>query len=104
MIAWLIFAAEDFAFDVVQQFAGQAVWKAFRGRHTLEDAVDKQLDSFTVKLMGNVAKLLNSPLKADFDGCGPMMPKALAKRGAEVGKMASKRSIVIAGALLERCQ
>jgi len=95
------FLSQDFAFNVEQNFAGQAVWKAFRGRHTLENAIDKQVDSFLVKLVSDFAKLLNSALQTIFDRCSLMLPKALAKFGAKIWKMASKSSIVIPGALLE---
>lgn len=78
--------------------------KAFRNRHTLEDAVDKQVDSFIVKLIRNVAKFLNFALKTVFDGCSLMLPKALAKLGAEIGEMASERSVVMPSTLLECSQ
>jgi hypothetical protein len=74
-------ARNDFAFDVGKQFAGETVWNAFRGRQTLQDAVDKQLDSFVVKFVSDVTKVSNSALQTIFDRSSPVLATALAKLG-----------------------
>ena len=103
-VTCFIFATEDFAFNVEQEFAGQAVFKALRARHALEDAVDKQIDSSLVKLICDVAKFVNLALKTVLDCCNLVSLKSLAEFGAEIGEMALKRSIVIPGAPPEGCQ
>jgi hypothetical protein len=54
-----LFSGEYLPFDVEQEFAGQAVVETFRDRHALQNAVNKEVDALSVKLVSDLSKLCN---------------------------------------------
>ena len=87
--------------DIKQEIASQAVIHAPRLGHALQDAEDKKVDSFTVKLIGDFAELGDFIVQAFSNGQGAVLSGALTKSFTKLRKMLIDRPCVIPSAFSE---
>jgi len=72
-----LFPGEYLPLDLKQEFAGQAVVKAFGDRHAVQNTVNKEVDALIVELISDVFELGDFVLLPLRNYCCLMLLKAV---------------------------